>query len=281
MDMALIKELRERTGVGFGDCKKALVEADWDLDRAVDVLRLQSGAKAEKKADRTAAEGLLGLKIDGRHAAMVEVNVETDFAARNPKFAAFVDRAVTKALTDGADDLAAALEDERQALVQEIGENVNVRRAARVTAENGGTVVGYLHQDGKKGTLVAIGGGTDSQALGRDIAMHITAMRPLVVSPEDVPADVVAKERAIFEEQAAESGKPPQIVDRMVSGRLGKFLAESSLLEQPFVKDTDVKVGKLLKAANATCTRFERFEVGEGIDKKEEDFAEEVRKQLA
>ena len=151
MDIALIKELRERTGVGFGDCKKALVEADWDMDRAVDIVRLQSGAKAAKKADRTAAEGLLGLKIDGSHAAMVEVNVETDFAARNPKFAAFVERAVTKALEDGADGLAATLEAERQSLVQEIGENINVRRATRLNAEPGGTVVGYLHLDGKEG----------------------------------------------------------------------------------------------------------------------------------
>ena len=280
MDMALIKELRERTGVGFGDCKKALVEADWNMDRAVDIVRLQSGAKAAKKADRTAAEGLLGLKVDGDLAAMVEVNVETDFAARNPKFAAFVERAVTTALEDGADGLAATLEAERQALVQEIGENINVRRATRLDAEPGGTVVGYLHLDGKKGTLVAIGGSNDAQGLGQDIAMHITAMRPLVVAPEDVPADVVAKEKAIFAEQAADSGKPPQIVEKMVTGRVAKFLAESSLLEQPFVKDSSVKVGKLLKSAQATCTGFERFEVGEGIDKKQEDFAEEVRKQI-
>lgn len=280
MDMALIKELRERTGVGFGDCKKALVEADWDMDRAVDIVRLQSGAKAAKKADRTAAEGLLGLKIDGSHAAMVEVNVETDFAARNPKFAAFVERAVTRALEDGADGLAATLEAERQSLVQEIGENINVRRATRLSAEPGGTVVGYLHLDGKKGTVVAIGGSDDAQGLGQDIAMHITAMRPLVVSPEDVPADIVAKEKAIFEEQAADSGKPAQIIEKMVTGRVRKFLAESSLLEQPFVKDSSLKVGKLLKSANASCTGFERFEVGEGIDKKDEDFAEEVRKQL-
>ena len=280
MDMALIKELRERTGVGFGDCKKALVEANWDMERAVDIVRLQSGAKAAKKADRTAAEGLLGLKIDGDRAAMVEVNVETDFAARNPKFSAFVERAVAKALEDGADDLATALEAERQALVQEIGENINVRRAACIEAQDGGTVVGYLHQDQKKGTLVAIGGGDNALELGQDIAMHITAMRPLVVAPDEVPADVVAKERAIFEAQAVDSGKPPQIVEKMVSGRVRKFLAESSLLEQPFVKDSGLTVGKLLKSANASCHGFERFEVGEGIDKKDEDFAEEVRKQI-
>lgn len=280
MDTTLIKELRARTGVGFGDCKKALVEADWDMDRAVDIVRRQSGAKAAKKADRTAAEGLLGLKIDGSSAAMVEVNVETDFAARNPKFAAFVERAVTKVLEDGADGPAATLEAERQSLVQEIGENINVRRATRLSAQPGGTVAGYVHLDGKKGTVVAIGGSDDAQGLGQDIAMHITAMRPLVVAPEDVPADIVAKEKAIFEEQAADSGKPAQVIEKMVTGRLAKFLAESSLLEQPFVKDSSLKVGKLLKSANATCTGFERFEVGEGIDKKDEDFAGEVRKQI-
>ena len=177
-------------------------------------------------------------------------------------------------------DSAATLEAERQSLVQEIGENINVRRATRLSAEPGGTVVGYLHLDGKKGTVVAIGGSDDAQGLGQDIAMHITAMRPLVVSPEDVPADIVAKEKAIFEEQAADSGKPAQIIEKMVTGRVRKFLAESSLLEQPFVKDSSLKVGKLLKTANASCTGFERFEVGEGIDKKDEDFAEEVRKQL-
>ena len=281
MNMALVKELRERTGVGFGDCKKALVEADWDMERAVDLVRLQSGAKAAKKADRTAAEGLLGLKVDGDRAAMVEVNVETDFAARNPKFGAFVERAVEMALAAGSDGLQDALENERQALVQEIGENINVRRGARLAASPSGTVAGYLHLDGKKGTLVAIDGGGDAaQELGQDIAMHVTAMRPLVVKPEDVPADVVAKERAIFEGQAAESGKPPQIVEKMVAGRVAKFLAESSLLEQPFVKDTSQKVGALLKSAGADCLSFARFEVGEGIDRKTEDFAEEVRKQI-
>ena len=284
MNMAMIKELRERTGVGFGDCKKALVEADWDMQRAVDIVRLQSGAKAQKKADRTAAEGLLGLKVDGTRGAMVEVNIETDFAARNPKFAAFVERAVDTVLTIGADDIAEALESERQALVQEVGENINVRRAVRVDAPDGGRVVGYLHMDQKQGALVAVSGG--DQDLGRDLAMHITAMRPMVCSPDDMPAEVLARERALFEEQTAKEQqesakpKPPQIVERIVAGRVQKFLAESSLLEQPFVKDTDVKVGKLLANAKATCTGFERFEVGEGIERQEEDFAAEVRKQL-
>ncbi len=285
MNMAMVKELRERTGVGFGDCKKALAEAGWDMDKAVDIVRLQSGAKAAKKADRTAAEGLLGLKVAadqsgaaGRRGAMVEVNVETDFAARNPKFAAFVATAVDAVLARGESAIADRLEADRQALVQEIGENVKLRRVARLVAPPNGTVVGYLHQDGRKGALVALAGGDEQ--LGRDLAMHVTAMRPLVVKGEDVPADVVARERAIFVQQAAESGKPPAIVEKMVSGRVRKFLAESSLVEQPFVKDANVKVGKLLADAKARCAGFVRFEVGEGIDKREEDFAAEVRKQL-
>lgn len=278
MNVAMIKELRERTGVGFGDCKKALVEADWNMEAAVDVVRRQSGAKAAKKADRTAAEGLLGLIAEGKRGALVEVNVETDFAARNPKFEAFVGEAAAHALAEGGDSVAAALEEQRKALVQEIGENIQVRRAVRLEAPAGGAVAGYLHQDRKKAALVALGGG--NQDLAREVAMHVTAMRPLVVQAEDVPAEVVARERAIYEQQASESGKPAPIVEKIVSGRLRKFLAESSLLDQPFVKDADTTVGKLLAAAGAICAAFERFEVGEGIQKEDEDFAAEVRKQL-
>lgn len=279
MNIALVKELRQRTGVGFGDCKKALAEADWDIERAIDIVRKQSGAKAAKKADRTAAEGLLGLKVAADQGAMVEVNIETDFAARNPKFVIFVAAAVERTLADGASGVGEALESERETLVQEIGENINVRRAVRLTAPDGGLVVGYLHQDSRQGALVALTG--NDERLGRDLAMHVTAMRPLVVAPADVPADIVAKERAIFEQLAAESGKPPNIVDKMVAGKVRKFLAESSLLEQPFVKDPSTTVGALLAKAKASCSAFERFEVGEGIDRGADDFAEEVRKQAA
>ena len=284
MNMALIKELRERTGVGFGDCKKALAEANWDMARAIDIVRLQSGAKAQKKADRTAAEGLLGIKVEAGRGAMVEVNIETDFAARNPKFQAFVEHAVATVLAQGADGIADALEDARQALVQEVGENINVRRAALLEAPAGGTVASYLHQDLKKGALVALTAADSS--LGRDVAMHVTAMRPLVVAPDDMPPEVVEKERALVEQQTkqeeaeAAKPKPPQILERIIDGRMRKFLAESSLIEQDFVKDAAVKVGKLLADAKATCAGFARFEVGEGIDKREENFAEEVRKQI-
>ena len=284
MNMAMIKELRERTGVGFGDCKKALAEANWDMARAIDIVRLQSGAKAEKKADRTAAEGLLGIKVAAGRGAMVEVNIETDFAARNPKFAAFVDHAVETVLAAGAEGIAETLEEARQALVQEVGENIRVRRAALLEAPSSGTVVSYLHQDLKKGALVALS--TEDAALGRDLAMHVTAMRPLVVAPDDMPAEVVAKERVLVEQQTAQEEaeaakpKPPQILERIIDGRMRKFLAESSLVEQDFVKDTAIKVGQLLANAKAACIGFERFEVGEGIDKREENFAEEVRKQI-
>ena len=277
MNIALIKELRERTGVGFGDCKKALLAADWNMERAVDAVRRQSGAKAAKKADRAAAEGLLGLAVEDNTGALVEVNVETDFAARNPKFGTFVHRAVAHVLATGGEDVGTALESEREALVQEIGENIRIRRAVRLTAPPGGVVAGYLHQDHKKGALVSLTGGEGQ--LARDVAMHITAMRPLVAHADDVPADVAAREQAIFEEQAQASGKPKAIADKIVAGRMRKFLAESSLVDQPFVKDADTTVGELLGAAGAACAAFERFEVGEGIEKRQDDFAAEVRKQ--
>ena len=279
MNVQLIKELRERTGVGFGDCKKALAEAGWDMDEAIAIVRRESGAKAAKKADRTAAEGLLGVVAsdDGERAAIVEINIETDFAAKNEKFVAFVGEAAKRTLAEGADGLSEALEDRRAELVQEIGENINMRRAARLEAP-GGTVGVYLHQDSRQGALVALS--VKDEELARDLAMHVTAMRPLVVAPADVPEATVARERAIFEAQAAESGKPANIVEKMVEGRVRKFLAESSLTEQPFVKDASTRISKLLKQAGATCTGFERFTVGEGVEKQEEDFAAEVAAQV-
>ena len=279
MNVQLIKELRERTGVGFGDCKKALAEAGWDMDEAIAIVRRESGAKAAKKADRTAAEGLLGVVAsdDGECAAIVEINIETDFAAKNEKFVAFVGEAAKRTLAEGADGLSEALEDRRAELVQEIGENINMRRAARLEAP-GGTIGAYLHQDSRQGALVAIS--VKNEELARDLAMHVTAMRPLVVAPADVPEATVARERAIYEAQAAESGKPANIVEKMVEGRVRKFLAESSLTEQPFVKDASTRISKLLKQAGATCTGFERFTVGEGVEKQEEDFAAEVAAQV-
>ena len=279
-----VKELRDRTGLGMMDCKAALQEADGDLEQAIDALRRKSALKAAKKATRTAAQGLLGLKVaaDGKRAALVEVNIETDFAARNPRFIAFVDQVAAAALESGADgaELASAFAAKREALVQEIGENINVRRAETLVAASG-CIGSYLHNDGRKGALVELS--IDDAELGRDLAMHITAHdpTPLVVRGADLDASVVAKEREIFAAQAADSGKPPNIVEKIVEGRVRKFLAEVSLIDQAFIKDGELKVGKLLGAKGAEARRFARLEVGEGIAVADEDFAAEVAAQAA
>ncbi len=280
---ALVKELRERTGLGMMDCKNALVEADGDMELAIDNMRKGSALKAAKKAGRTTANGLLGFRVgdDAKRAAMVEVNIETDFAAKNERFMAFVAK-VTDCLFDSGERdvqklMQGDLDDERQALVQEIGENIHVRRGAFVSTDSG-LVGSYLHSDQRQGSLVVLEGG--DARLGRDVAMHVTAANPMVVSPEEVPEATRAKEREIFEAQAQASGKPADIVAKMVDGRVRKFLAEVSLTGQPFVKDPSTTVGALLEQANATCERLVRFQVGEGIDKEEEDFAAEVAAQL-
>ena len=246
-------------------------------------MRKGSALKAAKKAGRTTANGLLGFRVgdDAKRAAMVEVNIETDFAAKNERFMAFVAK-VTDCLFDSGERdvqklMQGDLDDERQALVQEIGENIHVRRGAFVSTDSG-LVGSYLHSDQRQGSLVVLEGG--DARLGRDVAMHVTAANPMVVSPEDVPEATRAKEREIFEAQAQASGKPADIVAKMVDGRVRKFLAEVSLTGQPFVKDPSTTVGALLEQANATCERLVRFQVGEGIDKEEEDFAAEVAAQL-
>jgi elongation factor Ts len=280
---AMVKELRERTGLGMMDCKKALTDADGDMERAIDDLRKSSALKAAKKAGRTAADGLLGVHVsaDGKLGAMVEVNIETDFAARNEKFTAFVDKVrdtvVAKRTADIDALLAGGLEDERQRLVQEIGENITIRRAVLFESADG-RVVSYLHSDNRKGALVELNGG--NHELGRDIAMHVTATAPLVVAGSQVPKDVIDKEREIYLAQARDSGKPEDIVNKMVDGRVRKYLADVSLVDQPFVKDADMKIGKLLATHKAECVRFVRFEVGEGIEKAETDFAAEVAAQV-
>jgi elongation factor Ts len=273
---SMVKELRERTGLGMMDCKKALVEADGDMEAAIESLRKSSGMKAAKKAGRIAADGLIACRVDGSKGVMVEVNCETDFAARDENFVAFVKTVTDKAFDSGATDVAALdLEAEREALVQKIGENISIRR---VESFSEGTVTDYVHGNGKIGVLIALEGG--NEALGKDVAMHIAAMNPTVVNPEDAPADLVAKEREIYTAQAQDSGKPPEIVEKMIDGRIRKYLAEISLVEQAFVKDGDTKVGALLKKEGASVKGFVRYEVGEGIEKAEDDFAEEVKKQL-
>jgi elongation factor Ts len=280
---SMVKELRERTGLGMMDCKKALDEAGGDMDLAIEALRKSSALKAAKKSGRTTADGLLGIKVaaDGTRGVLVEVNIETDFAAKNEKFIAFVGEVVDAVFEAADEDVTAVtagdLDDRRQALVQEIGENITVRRAACLITEDG-YLASYVHGDNRKAVLVELD--KPDEALGRDLAMHITAISPMVVESSEVPKDVLEKEREIYTSQAAESGKPEDIVQKMVEGRVRKYLAEVSLVDQPFVKDGNVKVGKLLADKGNRCRRFVRFEVGEGIEVAEEDFAAEVAKQI-
>jgi elongation factor Ts len=278
---SLVKELRERTGLGMMDCKKALVAADGDIDVAIEDLRKSSGMKAAKKAGRIAAEGVVAVKLadDGSRGVLVEVNSETDFVARDENFLGFVGQVVDSAFAANSEELAAVvdaeLEASREALVQKIGENIGLRRVANVQSE----VVGsYVHGTKRIGVLVSLKGG--DQELARDVAMHVAAVNPQYASPADVPADVVAKEKEILTAQAQDSGKPAEIIEKMIGGRINKFLAEISLTEQAFVKDPDIKVGALLKNAGAEIAGFVRYEVGEGIEKEEQDFAAEVAAQL-
>ncbi|HEU0224486.1 MAG TPA: translation elongation factor Ts [Steroidobacteraceae bacterium] len=282
-----VKTLRERTGAGMMECKKALVETGGDLDAAAELMRKTGLAKADKKAARTAAEGVLAVArgADGRSATLVEVNCETDFVARQPEFQAFAAAVAQAALAAGAEDAEAlgslalaggkSVDDTRRELIARIGENITVRRAARLSAP---TQIGSYVHGIRIGTLVGLQGG--DEALARDLAMHVAAANPQYVRPEDVPAATVAKEREILMAQAAAEGKPANIVEKMVEGRLRKYLAEICLTGQPFVKDPDLAVGKLLQQASATVTGFLRFEVGEGIEKKQSDFAAEVMAQV-
>ncbi|OUS17723.1 translation elongation factor Ts [Gammaproteobacteria bacterium 50_400_T64] len=275
-----VKELRERTGLGMMECKKALAAADGNIDTAIENLRKSSGMKAAKKAGRTAADGVVVVKVadDASYGVLVEVNSETDFVTKDEGFKAFVAAVVDKAFADklsNIETLAAAMEDARQALVQKCGENVNIRRVELAEAS---TVGAYVHSNSRIGVLVALEGGTTE--LAKDVAMHVAAVNPQVATPDDMPADVVAKEKEIYVSQAIESGKPPEIAEKMVVGRLKKFLAESSLVEQPFVRDPDIKVGKMLADAGASIIGFTRYEVGEGIEVEEVDFAAEVAAQV-
>ena len=280
---ALVKELRERTGLGMLDCKKALEAAAGDIDQAIEDLRKSSGMKAAKKSGRIAAEGVIAVRTsgDGASAMLLEVNSETDFVARDAGFLAFVDQVADAAFASRSDDVAAlmagSLEEARQALVQKIGENIGVRRIAWQSAE-GGTVGSYVHSNYRIGVLAALEGG--NAELAKDVAMHVAAVSPQFVTPDAVPAEVVAKEKEIYVAQSQDSGKPADIIEKMVSGRVRKFLQEVSLSEQPFVKDPDVKVGELVKKAGAALVSFVRFEVGEGIEKEKVDFAAEVAAQL-
>ena len=286
---SMVKELRERTGAGMMDCKKALAETGGDMDAAVDLLRKKGMAGADKKADRVAAEGIIAVAVsdDGKKAAIVEVNCETDFVAKGDDFQKFANEVAKVVLETGIVDPEAlaneklpsgqTIDEARRELIAKIGENIQIRRAELLQTENGRIGV-YRHGD-RIGVVVVMEGGDDT--LVRDIAMHVAATKPAAISAEDVPEEIIAHEREIFTAQARESGKPENIIEKMIEGRINKFLKEVTLLGQSFVKNPDVTVEQLLKDADATVKAFSRLEVGEGIEKKEENFAEEVAKQAA
>ncbi|QEM80629.1 translation elongation factor Ts [Halomonas binhaiensis] len=279
---SLVKELRERTGLGMMECKKALSEADGDIDLAIENLRKNSGLKAAKKAGRTAAEGVVVTRVaeDGSYGVLVEINSETDFVARDDNFKAFADKVADAFFAAKSEDVAAVtageLESDREALVQKIGENIGVRRAAVITATEGNLVGAYVH-GGRIGVLTELKGGTTEAA--KDVSMHVAAINPAVALPEDMPQSQLDTEKAIILAQPDMAGKPEQIAEKMVEGRLKKYLAENSLTEQPFVKDPSVSVAEFVKAAGGEVVGFTRFEVGEGIEKEEVDFAKEVMEQ--
>lgn len=281
-----VKELRERTGAGMMECKKALAETNGDMERAIEELRKSGAAKAGKKAGRIAAEGAIVMAEADKQAVMVEINSETDFVARDGNFAAFGKSVADAALKAKIEDVnqfantplagAKTVEEVRQELVAKVGENIQIRRIV-LSNPSAATVGTYIHGN-RIGVIVELD--TDNKDLARDIAMHIAASRPLVISPENVPQEVVAKEKEIYMAQAATSGKPQEIIEKMVVGRLKKYLDEVSLVGQPFVKDPDVTVGSLLNKHRAKVIAFYRYEVGEGIEKISEDFKEAVMSQV-
>ncbi len=285
---AMVKELRERTGAGMMECKKMLVESDGDMEGAIEMMRKNGAAKADKKAGRIAAEGRIVLTVneDKTEGTIVEVNSETDFVAKDESFMAFTTAVGAIVLTDKPVDIPAlaslpleggeTVEETRANLVSKIGENIQVRRFEMMSTDNG-AISSYLHGE-RIGVLISMTGGDEQ--LGRDIAMHIAASNPTCVSEDQVPEDELAKEKEILVAQAEGSGKPAEIIEKMVAGRIRKYLSEITLLGQPFVKDPDQTVGKLLTAAGATVDGFVRYEVGDGIEKKQEDFAAEVMAQM-
>ncbi|OEZ33518.1 elongation factor Ts [Francisella endosymbiont of Amblyomma maculatum] len=280
----LVKELKERTGAGMMECKKALVAAKGDIEKAAEEMRISGQAKADKKASRVAAEGVIEVYAAYGRAILLEINSETDFVARDETFKAFAQEAVKAAHAANAKTIEEVLaaktsngetvEEARKSLIAKIGENIQVRRVKTVEANTLGV---YIH-GGKIGVVVALEGGDED--LAKDIAIHVAAANPMVVSGDQVPADVVAKEKEIFTAQAKESGKPTEIIEKMIVGRIRKFLDEVALLGQDFVKDPTIKVEKLVKDKGAKVVNFIRLDVGEGIEKKEEDFAAEVMSQI-
>ncbi len=285
---AMVKELRERTSSGMMECKKALVESNGDMELAIENMRKSGLAKADKKSGRIAAEGLIGVKVstDGKAVAMADVNCETDFVAKSEDFVAFVNdvtNALLKSDVKSDEELLAmtlangtSVDEVRRGLIAKLGENITVRRFEKYQTASGGTAC-YLHGS-KIGVIVELA--KENNELGKDIAMHIAASKPSFVSEDQVPSDTIEKEKEIFQAQSAESGKPADIIEKMIAGQIRKFLAEVTLLGQPFIKDDKMTVGKLVSGKDNQVIRFVRFEVGEGIEKKEENFAEEVMAQV-
>ena len=276
-----VKELRELSGVGMMECKKALVETEGDTEKALDLLRSNSALKAEKKSARVAADGVIKIYVSENYASMVEINSETDFAAKDESFIEFTKnieaRLVQKKYLD-IEELKSDVEEDRQKLVQSIGENIQVRRLVTQEFDSSKKIGTYLHSDNKLAAMVLLS--QEDSELGRDIAMHISASAPLSINEDGVDKEVLDREKSIFETQARESGKDENIMQKMVEGKVKRFLKEVTLLSQDFIKDPDVSISKLLENSNNEVVAFERFKVGEGIEVSSKDFAEEVAEQL-
>ena len=277
-----VKELRDITGVAMMDCKKALVECEGDIEKALDLLRSNSALKAEKKSSRVAADGILVVSVNEDYATLVELNSETDFAAKDANFLSFgenVKEYISKNKIFEASALKeSSLEDDRKALVQTIGENIQIRRVVTLEFDSSMNIGIYIHSDSKLGSLVVTKDGSDE--IAKDIAMHVSAFNPLCLSQDDIDKDVLEREKAIYQNQAQDSGKPQDIMDKMVDGKIKRFLSEVSLISQNFVKDPDITVQEYLEKGGATIVEFARLKVGEGIEVETKDFAEEVAEQL-
>ena len=277
-----VKELRDMTGVAMMDCKKALVDCEGDLEKALDLLRSNSALKAEKKSSRVAADGILVASVNEDYATLVELNSETDFAAKDANFLSFGEKVKEYISNNKIFDISAliesSLEEDRKALVQTIGENIQIRRLATLEFDSSMNVGAYIHSDSKLGSLVVIKDG--SNEIAKDIAMHVSAFDPLCLSQDDIDQDVLEREKAIYQNQAQDSGKPQEIMDKMVDGKIKRFLSEVSLISQNFVKDPDITVQEYLEKDGATIISFTRLKVGEGIEVETKDFAEEVAEQL-
>ena len=277
-----VKELRDMTGVAMMDCKKALVECEGDIEKALDLLRSNSALKAEKKSSRVAADGILVVSVNEDYATLVELNSETDFAAKDANFLSFGEKVkeyISKNKIFEASALKeSSLEDDRKALVQTIGENIQIRRVVTLEFDSTMNIGIYIHSDSKLGSLVVTKDGSDE--IAKDIAMHVSAFNPLCLSQDDIDKDVLEREKAIYQNQAQDSGKPQDIMDKMVDGKVKRFLSEVSLISQNFVKDPDITVQEYLEKGGATIVEFARLKVGEGIEVETKDFAEEVAEQL-